>query len=335
MPVLVGVQGERRVGIQHVAVAGTALHRTPRNRVRAPHLGARVDIVGRHPAAGVEEIAAGHAGDDTPLDHHRAARIVLADGPVADRDVPFDLARPDVQGHQVGVVRGDEQLVAVERAVAVGAGQRGPMLDLLPAILPEAGAVAHVERLDEVARLHQEHDAVVHERRRLVGVLPRVLERGVLGHAGRNGLSDELPHAVGVFPRDVAEVVIERLQDVREPIQVGLRQVASAARRHRVDFGVLVGQQDLLHRPLLDPVAVHVDGVEDALGQILLLRGRQLALEVDLPILVEICRSRMRRSVTTMIESKIGASSFDSAISWWASQAMELLFPLPAECWIR
>ena len=48
-----------------------------------------------------------------------------------------------------------------------------------------------------------------------------------------------------------------------------------------------------------------------------------------------ICRSRMTRSVTTMIESKTGASSFDRPINWWASHAMELLLPLPAECWIR
>ena len=48
-----------------------------------------------------------------------------------------------------------------------------------------------------------------------------------------------------------------------------------------------------------------------------------------------IWRSRMRRSVTTMIESKTGALSFSRPISWWASQAMELLLPLPAECWIR
>ena len=48
-----------------------------------------------------------------------------------------------------------------------------------------------------------------------------------------------------------------------------------------------------------------------------------------------IWRSRMRRSVTTMIESKTGALSFSKPISWWASQAMELLLPLPAECWIR
>ena len=125
------------------------------NGVGAPHLGAGAGVVGRHPAAGVEVIAAGHAGHDAPLDDHRAAGVVLADGPVADRDVPLDLAGPRVQGHEVGVVGGDVQLVAVEGAVAVDAGQRRRVLDTLPAVLPDARAVAHVEGLDEVARLHQ------------------------------------------------------------------------------------------------------------------------------------------------------------------------------------
>ena len=212
----VGVEGERGVGVQDVAVAGAALHRAPRDRhpdagedevqlgveagrvpgraappvlvgnvspalvaelapggngVRAPHLGAGVGVVGRHPTAGVEVIAAGHAGDDASLDHHRAARVVLADGPVADRDVPLDLAGPGVQGDEVGVVGGDEQLVVVEGAVAVDAGERRRMLDPLPPVLPEARAVAHVEGLDEVARLHQEHHPVVHERGRLLPAL--------------------------------------------------------------------------------------------------------------------------------------------------------------------
>jgi hypothetical protein len=48
-----------------------------------------------------------------------------------------------------------------------------------------------------------------------------------------------------------------------------------------------------------------------------------------------ICRSRRTRSVTTMIESKIGEPPFSSPMSWWANQAMELDLPLPAECWIR
>ena len=52
-------------------------------------------------------------------------------------------------------------------------------------------------------------------------------------------------------------------------------------------------------------------------------------------IVSRICWSRIRRSVTTMIESKTGASSFRRPMSWCASQAIEFDLPLPAECWIR
>ena len=53
------------------------------------------------------------------------------------------------------------------------------------------------------------------------------------------------------------------------------------------------------------------------------------------PMVSLIWRSRIRRSVTTTMESNTTAPSFSSSINWCASQAMELLLPLPAECWIR
>ena len=47
-------------------------------------------------------------------------------------------------------------------------------------------------------------------------------------------------------------------------------------------------------------------------------------------------RSSTRRSVMTTIESKTRRSSASCSVaSWWASQAMVKLLPLPAECWIR
>ena len=45
-----------------------------------------------------------------------------------------------------------------------------------------------------------------------------------------------------------------------------------------------------------------------------------------------ICLSNTLRSVTTIAVSKTVASSRSSPISWWASHAMELDLPLPAEC---
>jgi hypothetical protein len=52
--------------------------------------------------------------------------------------------------------------------------------------------------------------------------------------------------------------------------------VAVNIRRYRLDLGALVRQRDLHGRLLLDAVAVHVYGFEDALGgEILLLRRGQ------------------------------------------------------------
>ena len=44
-----------------------------------------------------------------------------------------------------------------------------------------------------------------------------------------------------------------------------------------------------------------------------------------------ICLSSTLRSVTTTTESKRALPSRSSPMSWWASQAMELDLPLPAE----
>ena len=158
--------------------------------------------MGRDPAARVQVIAARHAGDDAPLDHHRTAGIVLANGPVAHLHVPFDLARTGIEGHEVGVVGGDEQLVPVERTVAVDAGERGAVLDLLAAVFPDARPVADVERFDEVARLHQEHHAVVDERRRFLAALrhrpgPRQAQAA---HVGRVDLIERAVPPVTVGP---------------------------------------------------------------------------------------------------------------------------------------
>ena len=143
----------------------------PGNRVGAPHLLAGLDVVGRDPAARIEVVAARHPGHHPSLDDLRPTRVVVADLPVADRLVPQHLTGTRVERQQVGVVGADDQLVFVECPVAVRASQRGAVIDPRPAILPQTGAVANVERLDEVARLHQEHDAVVDEGRGLLHAL--------------------------------------------------------------------------------------------------------------------------------------------------------------------
>ena len=56
---------------------------------------------------------------------------------------------------------------------------------------------------------------------------------------------------------------------------------------------------------------------------------------VNCRMVPSICRSSTRRSVMTMMESKAGFPSCSTPISCRATQAMELDFPLPAECWTR
>ena len=52
----------------------------------------------------------------------------------------------------------------------------------------------------------------------------------------------------------------------------------------------------------------------------------------ELPDSILICLSNTRRSVTTITVSNSVLPSRSSPINWWASQAMELDLPLPAEC---
>src|SRR5690606_26149300 len=134
--------------VRHVAPRLTAGLADRGDRVRAPQLLTGVGVVRRDPAAGVDVVAAGHALHDLAVDHDGAARVVVADRPVADLLLPGDLTGLDVQSDEVGVVRGDDQLVLVEDAVAVGGRQGGDVVDDLAPVLPEEGAVAGVDRLD-------------------------------------------------------------------------------------------------------------------------------------------------------------------------------------------
>src|SRR5690606_12606197 len=99
----------------------------------------------------------------------------------------------------------------------------------------------------------------------------RVLVGLVLRHARRNLFGDDLANLVGVMPLDVAEQVVELLDDVRQPVQLWLAATSTTSRRWRFDECVRVVHRHP-HRSLgLSAVAVHVDGFQHALGQILLL----------------------------------------------------------------
>ena len=106
-------------------------------------------------------------------------------------------------------------------------------------------------------------------------VLLRILVGRVGSNLGRDVVSDALCDSVGVG-EERAEVLVERLEDVAQAVELRLRLVAVSIRRYRLNLRVLVLQGDLHRRLLLNTVAIHVDGVEDALGEVLLLRCRQL-----------------------------------------------------------
>ena len=110
----------------------------------------------------------------------------------------------------------------------------------------------------------------------LVGVLLRVLVGRVGGDlAGMSSVMSLCTRSVsvqGMLPNCSLKV----LRMLRQPVELRLGLVAAAVGRHRLDLGILVRQRDLHRRLLLDAVAVHVDGFEDALGEVLLLRRRQL-----------------------------------------------------------
>ncbi len=69
----------------------------------------------------------------------------------------------------------------------------------------------------------------------LVGVLLGILVGRVRCHASRNVLGDELADTFGVGPGDIAELVVEGLDDVRESVQLRLGLVAPTAGRGWAD----------------------------------------------------------------------------------------------------
>ena len=96
------------------------------------------------------------------------------------------------------------------------------------------------------------------------------------GHARGNLRRDALGNAILVAPGDIAEQVVEALEDVGQVVQLGVGLPPSPIGGHGADLGILVGQRERHGRPLLDPVAVHVDRFQHALGRVLLDGRRSL-----------------------------------------------------------
>ena len=137
----------------------------------APQLLAGGGVVGGDEATvGHEPRASVDAVDDPAVHHDRPARVGIAVVVVGHPGLPDELPGPAVEGHDEGVARPQEQLVAVDGEVAaVRAAQR---LGQRAAVLPQQGAGRGVESLDDVAGVGEIHHAVVHEGRRLVAAVP-------------------------------------------------------------------------------------------------------------------------------------------------------------------
>ena len=87
---------------------------------------------------------------------------------VGDDGLPHDLARARVERDEVGIGRGDENLVLIDGDIAHGAGSAALRALGPDAIFPDQIAGAAVERLHDVAGIGQIDDAVVDERRGFV-----------------------------------------------------------------------------------------------------------------------------------------------------------------------
>ena len=178
----------------------------------APELLARFRVVpGDEAAALLEALAAVDAA------HHHATRDQWACGVrVALRVVGF-LGAPDflagagVDGDDRGVIRGEEEAVAVERDVARGAAQRACIGREAVAVLPDEIARGRVDRLDFVVGVRQEHHALVHQRRCLVAAL-------VHGHGPGEA---QFAHVAAVHLRERAVALAVQGAAPAEPGTVG------------------------------------------------------------------------------------------------------------------
>ena len=142
-----------------------------RDRRRAPQLLPGVRIVAGDEAGLLRvALATVGAGDEDAVGDDRAAVPAEAQRVVGLDRLPHLLAGPRVERDEIHVGRGEEQLVAVERQRAGGAGPR--VFRQPVAVDPDDVAGRRVERLNDVPRVGEEHDAVVHQRGRLVVPLP-------------------------------------------------------------------------------------------------------------------------------------------------------------------
>ena len=69
---------------------------------------------------------------------------------------------------------------------------------------------------------------------------------------------DAIHNSVRIFEKR-SEVLVKRLDDIRQPVKLGLRPPPTSARRYRPDLRLLIRKRYLDHGAFLNPVAIHVD----------------------------------------------------------------------------
>ena len=138
-----------------------------RDRVGSPEgvAGPRVEGLDEAPDG---QLAAGRPHHDLAPDDQRGQRAVVPLVIVLDDLVPHDSARLGVEGDQVGIDRGEIDLVLVEPHAPVRRMELQEVVGQVLLVVPEDVAVLRVQREDLVLRRRDEHDAVVDHRRRLV-----------------------------------------------------------------------------------------------------------------------------------------------------------------------
>ena len=139
---------------------------------RAPQLFPGVRIVtGDEAHIILVPFAPGDAGDDLAVDDDGAGRVLVAEGGIRHLCVPRDLAGSRVERDEMCAARRSEDFVAEDRDVLLGAAALPPRCRGSVAartVLPDQIPGRRIERLHDVAWVGQVHDAVRHERRRLL-----------------------------------------------------------------------------------------------------------------------------------------------------------------------
>ncbi len=95
----------------------------------------------------------------------------------------------------------------------------------------------------------------------LVVVLHGVLVGRVSCHLGRDLLSDYLADLVAILPINITELIVERLDDIAQLVQIRFRFTAATGGGYGSDFCILVWEADFQAGFHLDTVAVHVNGL--------------------------------------------------------------------------